>query len=77
MANYYKEVKREGEDIYYRVYRTKDDSLVVEGRYNYTAGGFLRAVFFSRENSMRATFKIVNKEADLAIKTLEEYEVLK
>ncbi len=77
MKNYYKEVKREGDEIYYRVYRTKDDSLVVEGRYNYTAGGVLGAVFFSRESSMRATFKIVNKEADLAIKTLEEYEVLK
>lgn len=76
MNRYYKDVYREDDYIYYKIYRTSDKSLVAQKGFNYTTSGIILAVFTSYEKCMGRAFKVAHKEADIAIKNLEKYEVV-
>ena len=76
MSKYYKDVYREGDYIYYKIYRTSDKSLVAQKSFNYTAAGVTLGMFASYEKCMGKVFKVAHKEANIAIKNLEKYEVV-
>ena len=77
MSKYYKDVYRESDYIYYKIYRTSDKSLVAQKSFNYTAAGVILGMFASYEKCMGKVFKVAHKEAGIAINNLEKYEAVR